>query len=170
MQTIRPLLSSDAVIFQSLRLRGLTECPAAFSSSLEEEADTPLSVTEARLAPKPGSAVLGCFQDEKLVGVLGVLREPQRKLAHKALLWGMYVAPEYRRNGVGRSLVSSALQYAVKELGVQVVNLGVNTANTAAIALYERLGFRTWGTERGYMSVDGVLQDEHYMGCNLPLV
>jgi hypothetical protein len=65
------------------------------------------------------------------------------------------------------ALVAAALQYAEVQLGVQVVNLGVNTRNTAAIALYERMSFHTFGTERGYMIVDGVLQDEHYMGRSL---
>jgi RimJ/RimL family protein N-acetyltransferase len=41
--------------------------------------------------------------------------------------------------------------------------LGVNTENTAAIALYESLGFETFGVERGFMLVDGVLHDELHM-------
>jgi RimJ/RimL family protein N-acetyltransferase len=47
--------------------------------------------------------------------------------------------------------------------GVQQVNLGVNAANSAAIALYESLGFQAFGIERGFMQVDGELHDEVHM-------
>jgi RimJ/RimL family protein N-acetyltransferase len=43
------------------------------------------------------------------------------------------------------------------------VTLGVNTANTAAIALYESVGFEKFGLERGFLRVNGVLHDELHM-------
>ena len=39
----------------------------------------------------------------------------------------------------------------------------MNTENTAAIALYTSLGFETFGLERGFLLVDGVLHDELHM-------
>ena len=36
-------------------------------------------------------------------------RERHRKLAHKAFVWGMYVAPEARRTGVGRRLMETTM-------------------------------------------------------------
>lgn len=41
---------------------------------------------------------------------------------------------------------------------------GVNIRNDSAIALYRSLGFVTHGIERGYLLIDGVLHDEHFMG------
>lgn len=43
------------------------------------------------------------------------------------------------------------------------MNLGVNTRNTAALALYRSFGFEIFGTEREYMFVDGEFHDEHRM-------
>jgi ribosomal protein S18 acetylase RimI-like enzyme len=159
------LLPNDASAFQAIRLRGLAECPTAFTSSHEEEVSTSTSVVADRLAPKPDGAVLGSFIDGELAGVLGIQREARRKLTHKAFMWGMYVAPEHRLKGVGRSLVTTALQHAKRELGVRVVNLGVNTLNVPAISLYESMGFLTYGTERGFLQIDGVLYDELLMSC-----
>jgi ribosomal protein S18 acetylase RimI-like enzyme len=160
---IRRLLPEDAASFQAVRLRGLLEIPSAFTSSHAEEVDTPLEVTAETLAQKPDGAVFGAFADGTLAGVLGIQQEGHRQVAHKAFIWGMYVAPEHRRNGLGRALIAHALKFAAQDLRVRSVNLGVNTANRAAVALYEAMGFRTYGTEPGFLMIDGVLHDEHLM-------
>lgn len=164
---LRTLAPEDATAFQALRLRGLKECPDAFASSYEEEIDTLQEEIERRLKPKPDSAILGAFQEGKLVALTGVQRESMAKLAHKAFIWGVYVAPEARGNGIGGKVVSHALSYASETLGVRQVNLGVNTKNTAAVALYRKLGFTQYGLERGFLLVAGELHDEYQMVCLL---
>lgn len=160
---VRRLVPADAAAFQGLRLRALAECPTAFASSLAEEVDAAPGAVAQRLAPAPDAAVLGAFDAATLVGVVGVKREYHLKLAHKAFLWGMYVAPEHRRRRAGRLLVDAALAQAHRMQGVVRVNLGVNAANVAAIALYERAGFTRFGLERDFMRVDGIPQDELHM-------
>jgi RimJ/RimL family protein N-acetyltransferase len=163
---IRALLPLDAEPFLALRLRGLLECPTAFASSYAEEQSDTVEVVAQRLSPKSDGAILGAFHGSELVGVVGIQRESMLKLAHKAFIWGMYVMPEARNTGIGAALVARALQYATEELRVRQVNLGVNTANTAALALYRKLGFKEFGHERGFLLVDGVLYDEFQMAFN----
>lgn len=164
---LRALTPEDATAFQALRLRALKECPEAFASSYEEEFGTPQVEIERRLKPKPDSAIFGAFQEEKLVALTGVQRESMAKLAHKAFIWGVYVAPEARGSGVGSKVVSHALNYASETLGVRQVNLGVNTKNTAAVALYRKLGFAQYGLERGFLLLAGELHDEYQMVCRV---
>jgi hypothetical protein len=164
---IRALVPGDAAAFQELRLRGLMESPSAFASSYEEECGTPIEAVAARLAERDGKAILGAFERERLVGVVGLERQQFRKLAHKAGLWGMYVEPGARNRGVGRLLVAAALSYARDRLGVRQVGLGVNATNVAAIALYRSEGFEQFGLERGFMLLDGELHDEIHMLCTL---
>ena len=163
---IRALIGADAQAFQALRLQGLLECPLAFSSSHEEEAGTSLATVGERLV-EPGGAVFGAFDNGVLVGLSGVRREAQRKLAHKAFIWGVYVAPGSRRTGAGRRLLTAALAYAGETLRVRQLMLGVHDKNLAAIALYRGLGFEPFGLERGFIRVDGVLHDELHMACAL---
>ena len=165
--SVRRLLLADAAQYQAVRLRGLQECPVAFSSSYAEEVDTPLEKIVARLAHQPDGAIFGYFDGTVLKGVIGVQRESMAKLAHKGFIWGMYVALDARHMGAGRALMTHALGYARDELGVAQVNLGVGTQNAAAIALYQHVGFEVFGTERGYLQVDGVPHDEHHMVCRL---
>jgi ribosomal protein S18 acetylase RimI-like enzyme len=160
---LRVLDAGDAAAFRTLRLAALRECPTAFSSSYEEECDIPVARTAERIAPGRDHAIFGAFERENLVGTVGLHRESSRKLAHKALIWGVYVAPSFRQRGVGRMLLQRALAHASSMSGLLQVTLGVNTENTAAIALYKSLGFETFGLERGFLLVDGVLHDELHM-------
>ena len=160
---IRELAPDDAAAFQELRLHGLQESPSAFAGSYEDECDIPLATIAERLAPQPDRCVLGAFDEQRLIGLLGLKREGARKLAHKAFLWGMYVNPAVRRCGTGRQLVAEALARAAAMPGVRQVNLGVNASNIAAIRLYEAMGFVAYGLERGFMLLDGQLHDEILM-------
>ncbi|HET7923638.1 MAG TPA: GNAT family N-acetyltransferase [Rhodanobacteraceae bacterium] len=161
------LESSDVAAFSALRLAALRECPTAFSSSYEEECDIPLARRAERMAPASDHAIFGAFDGENLVGTVGLHRESARKLAHKAVIWGVYVAPSFRQRGVGRMLLTRALAHATSMPGLLQVTLGVNTENMAAIALYKSLGFETFGLERGFLRVDGVLHDELHMAFKL---
>lgn len=160
---IRPLRPEDAETFWRLRLEGLRDFPTSFASSFEEEQAVAIADVAERLAPQPGRAVFGAFVEDDLAGIVGLHREPKRKLAHKAFLWGVYVTPSHRRRGVARGLMTHAIEEASRWPGLRQINLGVNAANDGARALYESLGFRTFGTERGFMLVDCVLQDELHM-------
>ncbi len=166
--TVRALGPDDAAAFQALRLRGLGEAPTAFASSLEEEVPTPIDQIVQRLQPQADRAIFGAFGSGGLCGVLGVQREAMRKLRHKGFIWGMYVVPEARRAGHGLRLMQAALAHAWTDLQVRQVNLGVHALNEGAVRLYRRCGFEVYGTERGSLMVDGVLQDEHHMVCARP--
>ncbi len=164
----RSLGPDDGPAFQALRLRGLLECPSVFVASHAEEAATPLADVAKRLEPAAGRAVFGAFDDGVLVGVVGLVREHYRKLAHKGFVWGMYVAPEARRQGTGAALLAHALTHAANAWRLRQVNIGANAANDAALALYRRLGFERYGVERDFLCVDGVFHDECQMAWRAP--
>jgi len=56
------------------------------------------------MAPGRDNAIFGAFDGQDLVGTVGLHRERGLKLAHKAVIWGVYVAPSFRQRGVGRLL------------------------------------------------------------------
>ena len=59
------------------------------------------------------------------------------------------VAPEHRREGVGRALMISLLSKA-KALGMTCSTLEVRISNEAAILLYEDLGYVRVAVRKGY--------------------
>ena len=161
--TIRRLASSDAAALRTLRLSALLANPTAFGGSFDDEAAQPIAATEQRLTAGGDRAVLGAFVNDALVGSIGIKRETMTKLAHKAGIWGMYVAAEHRGAGIGRQLLTEAIRLAHGFDGVRQLTLYVNAVNVGAIALYESLGFVTYGVEPCGMQVDGVFYDEHLM-------
>ena len=160
---IRPLTASDAAAFQALRLAGLQECPEAFASSYEEERDISLEELSRRLVPKATQCVLGASREKQLIGILGFQVESKHKLAHKAFIWGMYVMPAHRRKGIGGRLLATALEMADSLPSLHLVTIAVNSSNVAAVALYEKLGFTTYGVEPDALLVNGQLYDETQM-------
>jgi ribosomal protein S18 acetylase RimI-like enzyme len=112
------------------------------------------------------SVVLGAFGPD-LVGMAGCFRMEGRKHAHKALVWGMYVAPEARARGLGRALLEAAVAQARAWPGVEQVQLAVMTANAPARALYHAAGFEVFGVERRALRVGDRYFDEEHMVLHL---
>jgi RimJ/RimL family protein N-acetyltransferase len=164
---IRRLTPADASAFQALRLAALQEAPSAFGSSYEEERDLSASTIEERLTARPDRGPFGAFEDDALVGLIALGRENMNKLAHKALIWGMYVTPSARGRGVGRALLLEALSFARSVPGIRQVNLCVNASNERAIRVYESVGFKSFGREPGAMLLNGELHDEVHMYLRL---
>ena len=164
---VRRLTPDDAQIYRQVRLRALREEPTAFSSSYDEERDLPEAVTADRLRALPDRGTFGAFDEDRLVGIVTLAREDRAKLRHRGMIFGMYVAPEMRGKGVARQLLSEALALARSVPGLLLVSLGVNAENAAAIALYESLGFESWGLDPDAMMVGEWLYDERYMCCRL---
>ena len=140
--TIRRLKPADAEAYRAIRLAALKAAPESFSSTYEAEVDRPIEHFGRRVAD---TAIFGAFADEQLVGMAGFMRESSPRERHKGLLWGMYVAPAARRYRIGAALVQAVLDHAAGE--VEQVRLAVSHGNTAAIGLYERLGFVAYGHE-----------------------
>ncbi|MBL9073871.1 MAG: GNAT family N-acetyltransferase [Tabrizicola sp.] len=72
-----------------------------------------------------------------------------RAVAGEAELLTLAVAPEARRRGLARKLVSRFL-YQARLRGAEAAFLEVSAENAAAIALYESAGFSRSGLRRNY--------------------
>jgi len=158
----RQLTPDDAEAYFALRREALTEEPLAFLSSPEDDPASSIEAVRDMLDRGPESVIFGAF-DGGLVGSVGIYREPKRKAAHRGHIWGLYVAPAYRRRGAARRLLEAALEHARSELGVAQVNLGVTDIAPAALSLYESFGFRLWGTEPQYLQVGDQSVDAHHL-------
>jgi ribosomal protein S18 acetylase RimI-like enzyme len=160
---IRRLAPSDAAAYRALRLRGLAEHPDAFTSSVDAEAAKPISAIEARLAPDGPDVVFGAIVDGTLAGVVGLGREPRAKNRHKANVFGMYVAPEFRRRGIARALLRHLIAVARQERELEQLVLTVTHSNVSARSLYESEGFRSFGIEPRALRIADRYYDKNHM-------
>lgn len=167
---IRALTEDDAKDFRRLRLRALKEHPEAFGSSYEMERTLPLQVVADRLlktSESPDDFTLGAYRQAEFVGMVGFFRRRNEKERHKGVIWGMYVPSEEQGKGVGRALLTQAVERVRMLPGLEQVGLTVVARNRPARSLYASLGFETYGVEPSALVVDGEHLDEELMVLRL---
>ncbi len=173
MPTIRALTTGDTDTFIALRKEALADTPWAFCASPED--DRTADQIRASLADPESAAIIGAFDtaephaesDSKsnaapttksdagrLVAVAGLHRLPRAKEHHRAMIWGVYVTPKSRGKGLGRAVVSGAIAAAREWLGITSINLSCSENSPDARALYESLGFKSWGIEPDALRID----------------
>lgn len=86
--------------------------------------------------------------------------------AREAHILNICVREEFRCRGVGRRLLEHLMALA-REEGMSEVFLEVRPSNTAAIRLYQSLGFRQIGMRRGYYQASGGREDAVVLKCAL---
>lgn len=160
---IRRLSDADADIFWQLRLRSLKEEPGSFGASYEESLGATREEILKRLADNDESFVMGAFDGGKLMGILGFFRRPGIKVRHKGTIWGVYVAPEGRGNGVAKALMQTAIAHASSLPGMEEILLSVCSLNEKARSLYISLGFKSYGYESKALKLEDKYQDEELM-------
>jgi RimJ/RimL family protein N-acetyltransferase len=169
---VRPLQPEDVYSFRDLRLEALQQHPASFASSVSEWEALSIDEMAKMLSRQTANVVFGAFAcefeaDSGLVGIIGCLRQTKEKYRHKAMVWGMYVDPEWNGKGIGRALLERVIEHAREQLGLRQLHLTVTRGNPAQ-GLYERMGFRGYGLEPRALHVgDGDYRDEVLMVLDL---
>lgn len=69
----------------------------------------------------------------------------------EAHITNIAVHPDYRRRGIGRLIMQTLMDVAIK-LGIERMTLEVRVSNKPAIQLYKSLGFEEGGIRKGYYS------------------
>ena len=67
----------------------------------------------------------------------------------QAHLFLLAVAPEFRRTGIGRSMIHW-LEKSCRTAGIQAIRLEVRASNRGAIGFYRRLGYQILARIAGY--------------------
>ncbi|HYG61226.1 MAG TPA: GNAT family protein [Thermoanaerobaculia bacterium] len=163
---VQELQDRDVEAYVQLRRQALLDSPLAFAAAPGD--DFVSSPDRVRQQLRTGAAwvIFGAFRPD-LVGAVGLFRGRYPKASHKAHLWGMYVEPGHRGQGIGAELLGAVIRHARELPGVTWVHLGVTSAASEARRLYERAGFQVWGTEPDALRHEGRTVDEHHMALRL---
>jgi ribosomal protein S18 acetylase RimI-like enzyme len=164
---IAPLMSKHAAEYRALMLEAYGREPDAFTSTPEERAALPMSWWEKRLGSHDDSFAFGAFEGPGLVGAIVLERGERAKTRHKGHIVGMYVRDTHRGRGLGAALFRAAMDTARADGGFRVITLTVSEGNAGAQALYERFGFRAFGTEPMAIAVADRLIGKVHMACIL---
>jgi ribosomal protein S18 acetylase RimI-like enzyme len=154
---IEALKPEDAMALKELRLRALRDAPSVFSSTYEKEAALSDDDWRQRAAQWSSGDAITCIGRDgaDACGIVGAFRDPDN--AGRAHLVSMWVAPAYRRRGVGENLVKAIFDWARRN-GVGAVQLLVTSNNDAALRFYQRLRFSRTGKSTPHIN-DPALSD-----------
>ena len=159
---IRPVTSEELAAWRVLRAEALKNHPIAFASSYEDFVRLDDTAAAAQIPPSGGADVLfGAYANGMLAGCAGFVVDAGSKERHKGLMWGVYAGPTLRGAGAGEALVAAVIDHASRH--VDLLRCVVNATNLHARALYQRLGFRTYGVEPRALRVDGVDYDDELL-------
>ena len=111
----------------------------------------------------PGRQLFVARLDGTIGGSAQLTRPPRNNEAQSfaAQMMHNFMAPWARGHGLARRLVL-AVEDAARESGYSLLNLDVRDTQSAAIQLYETLGYTRWGTHPLYARIDGRFIPGHY--------
>ena len=160
---IRSIGSGDAEAFSVLRREVTRENPVQMGLSYEEELGRTIDSFREQLCFSHPNTMVGCFMEEQLVSTAAVGYTSQFPSSrHKMVMWGVFTSPRYRRRGISRRVVESAVQHAFGN-GVHRINLQVYVPNEPALGLYKSIGFVEYGVEPEALYLDGKFYDGVHM-------
>ncbi len=157
MAEIRLLTKKDAPAFYRLRLRAVKEETRSFlETAAEVRKRTPASYFK-------NGWIAGAFVGKKLVGITGLYRHSGKKIEHKGTVWGVYVTPDTRGQGLTRKMIALLLE-EVKKAGIELVQTSTDNSNPVTKAIYTSLGFEPYGVEKHILKIaDGSYIDDVWM-------
>lgn len=161
------IIGPDAIpAWRQLRLRGLREHPESFGQTAEAfqaKSDAQLVASMQEHAEFGGFTLAALSKTGELLGTVSLMVRGPGKSSHRAELWGMYVIPQCRGQGVGQQLIQELITRAEQISGLEQIHLGVVTSNDSAVALYKKMRFETYGTDPRVLKVGEQVYDEFLM-------
>jgi len=162
--TVREATPSDAAALLA-HLKALAAEPGINIPLAPDEITMTLEQEKALLADiadSPHAIMLVAEAERQIVGELSLRSiSPRRAVKHVATL-GMSVKQDWRGKGVGRALMTDALEWA-PTAGIKRIELYVYVRNAPAIALYERFGFVVEGRRKAFIREGDEYLDDFVM-------
>ena len=111
--------------------------------------------------------VLAATDDQgDFMGHIDLASMNKEHTSHRAML-GMGVHRDHRKKGLGQKLVEAVINWAKQETEVEHIDLLVLSTNTAAIRLYQKMGFEEYGRHMDKFRIEGESLNTIMMTLNI---
>lgn len=162
----RPFERDEWEMLRDLRLEALQNSPGAFSSKYEQEKKR--SERHWRnTAQGEDCTMFGLFIDETPVGIMGITTMSADATGKTAVLWGTYIQPDWRGNGLTKPLYKTAIAYAKARRDWKRLVISHRESNVPSKKATLAHGFRhTLSEDKKWP--DGTSEAELFYEMNLP--
>lgn len=144
---VRRLGPGDGPIFGRIRLQSLREAPTSFAAEASDYEDATDADWERALAARIAFVAL---DDATPVGLAALVPMKMSRMAHRATIINVFVAPAARGRGIAHALLD-ALEEHARSLGIVQLELAVNAENAPGLAFYAARGYARIGlVPRGF--------------------
>ncbi len=152
--------------YRDIWLEALKEAPEAFSASYEEQRKVSDSIWKERFETvyfeKEGVVVFARIGN-KPVGFVGAYFETNEKFRHVATIWGAYVQPDYRKQGIARDMANELLRKLILIPHLKKVKTYAITNGHLAVNVYQHYGFEIIGVFKDELFTNGKYYDVYCM-------
>jgi ribosomal protein S18 acetylase RimI-like enzyme len=142
---IRPIRPDEGPRLRDIRLRALADTPEAFGQTLEQAQ----AMSDAEYRTRASAAAAGVDRvflvaendEREWVGMVGGLLEHDGRIQ----LVSMWVSPSVRKQGIGKALIGTLIEWASTRTSARDLYLFVGATNDSAKSLYSSMGFHVTG-------------------------
>lgn len=152
----------DIKNIKELMIEALKLDPLAFSVNVEEYEDNSEDWWNSYITPYMFSAkdrMFLAYKEDKLTGMIGIVYDYKKRRKHSATIVWFYVLPEFRNQGIGRELLTKAIDNAKEDQNIIKITLLVNSQQENALKIYKEFGFKNNGKLEKELKVGDIFVD-----------
>lgn len=157
--SIKRLTVEDWLAFSEIRLRALQTDPQVFGSNYAAESQFTEEDWKKRLVDTENSAIFALFDEEEPIGMTGVSVWRDDETKSTAILWGSWLAPDYRGKGLSDVIYRARIDWAKKHPTIRRLIVSHRASNLASKYANRKHNFKFTGTDEKVWN-DGAVEDE----------
>jgi RimJ/RimL family protein N-acetyltransferase len=153
---------------RAIRLEALHEEPSVFSSNFSAEAAKPDDFWRDT-ASSENCQMFGLFDDDVIVGCVGIATMRDDTSGESAILWGTYIRAAYRRRGLSGLLYKALIDFAAQKTKWKQIVVSHRASNVPSKMATLEHGFEYTHTESKVWP-DGQLEDHLFYKLDLGII
>lgn len=156
--SIRPLHVDEWERLRDIRLAALKTEPKVFLSGYNDEAGHTPERWQSWLN-NPAHCIFGLFRGNDIIGMTSVFTDKSDPSGQTAKLATSFIMPEYRGQGLARTLYEARLQWVAAQPQFKKVIVSHRASNEASRRSNQAWGFKETGRESTTWP-DGTVEDD----------
>lgn len=164
--SLEPIPLDQWEAYRDLWLEALRDTPEAFAADYETQKNVPDEVWKKRLEQvllEKEAIMVFARVDGELVGMIGGYFEDNPKFSHIVTVWGAYVKPDFRNQGIATDMANELIERIKKKPGIRKIKTYSVTSGNMAVMVYKKHGFDIVGISKGELRVGDEYRDVYIM-------